>query len=148
MKASLVAAAAAWAAVSGLLVVAPVLADPASSEESAWTPLPADESESTLTDPLLRRGQAVFRERCAACHAPIPDEVFGPRFLPPMPGTQALQARYQGTVPAALEERTNLTPEFVESIVRNGLPGMPFFRPTEVSDEDLEAVAAYLSRPR
>jgi len=124
-----------------------VVADPASSEDTAWAPLPAD-GGSELSDPLERRGQAVFRERCAACHAPAPEEIFGLPFLPPMPGTQALQARYRGAVPAPLEERTNLTPEFVRTIVRNGLPAMPFFRPTEVSDEDLDAVAAYLSRSR
>jgi mono/diheme cytochrome c family protein len=109
--------------------------------------LPA-QPDSSLTDPLERRGEAVFHQRCAACHAPVPEEIFGPGFLPPMPGTQALAARYRGALPAALAERTDLTREFVSSVVRNGLPAMPFFRPTEVSAEDLEAVAAYLTRPR
>jgi (+)-pinoresinol hydroxylase len=65
-----------------------------------------------------------------------------------VPGTQAVEARYDGAVPAPLEQRTNLTAEFVEAIVRNGLNSMPFFRPTEVSDEDLEALVAYLTRSR
>jgi mono/diheme cytochrome c family protein len=34
------------------------------------------------------------------------------------------------------------------TVVRKGLPAMPFFRPTEVSDEDLDAVAAYPARAR
>jgi mono/diheme cytochrome c family protein len=124
-----------------------VVSDPASSSDTAWSTLP-DNEQSRLSDPLERRGQAVFRERCGACHGPVPDEIFGPAFLPPMPGTQALQARYRGALPAVLEERTDLTAQFVASVVRSGLPAMPFFRPTEVSDDDLEAVAAYLTRSR
>ena len=61
-----------------------------------------------------------------------------------MVGTQKLQERYQGAVPAKLEDRTNLTPEFIETIVRNGL-GL-IFRKIEVSDEDMEALQAYLTR--
>lgn len=133
-------------ALSGLLGAAPVSADPASSEDSAWARLPS-EPDPSLTDPLEKRGREVFHERCAACHGQIPEEVFGPAFLPPMPGTQALQARYEGAVPAALEERTDLTPEFIETVVRDGLRSMPFFRPTELNDEDLEALTAYLTQP-
>jgi mono/diheme cytochrome c family protein len=102
--------------------------------------------DEPLRDPIARRGQAVFRERCIACHGPIPEELFGPPFLPPMPGTQALAARYNAAIPAELEKRTDLTPEFVRVIVRNGLPAMPFFRPTELSDEDIDALGAYLAR--
>ena len=65
-----------------------------------------------------------------------------------MAGTQALQARYNGAKPAELEQRTDLTPEFVKAIVRGGLNSMPFYRPTELSDEDLTALGAYLTRPR
>lgn len=90
----------------------------------------------------------MFRERCAACHGRPPEEIVGPAFLPAMPGTQALRARYRGALPAVLEDRTDLTADFVAAVVRKGLPAMPFFRPTEVSDDDLEAVAAYLARSR
>jgi mono/diheme cytochrome c family protein len=138
-------------AVSVLVVVTALagsgtaLTDPASSDESAWTALPPG-AEAAPGSPLERRGEAVFRQRCIGCHGPIPESVFGPPFLPPMPGTQALRARYGDALPAELAERTDLTAEFVAAIVRTGLPAMPFFRPTEVSDEDLEAVAAYLTR--
>lgn len=121
--------------------------DPASSAETAWTLL-ANPPAASLSDPLVRRGQAVFRERCIACHGPIPEDTFGPPFLPPMPGTQALATRYNGALPAELEQRTDLTPVFVRAIVRNGLPAMPFFRPTELSDDDIDALGAYLSRER
>jgi mono/diheme cytochrome c family protein len=139
--------------VTALFVVAALagtgtgMTDPASSDDTAWAALPAG-AEAAPGSPLERRGEAVFRQRCVACHGPIPEAVFGPPYLPAMPGTQALRARYGDTQPAELAERTDLTAEFVAAIVRTGLPAMPFFRPTEVSDEDLEAVAAYLTRQR
>jgi (+)-pinoresinol hydroxylase len=132
---------------AGLLVAGAVSGDSASSADTAWWPLPAAPA-SELSDPLERRGHEVFQQRCAACHGEVPSETFGPPFLPPMPGTQALQARYGGEVPAELERRTDLAPEFVKAIVRNGQISMPPIRPTEVSDDDLEALAAYLSRER
>ena len=65
-----------------------------------------------------------------------------------MPGTQALAARYRGELPAALEERTDLQAVYIRTVVRNGYVSMPFFRPTELSDEDLDALVAYLTRER
>ena len=123
------------------------LADPAATADTAWSALPAT-GASTLRDPLERRGQEVFGQRCAACHGPIPAPIYGPAFLPPMPGTQALAARYRGELPAALEERTDLAAVYIRTVVRNGYVSMPFFRPTELSDEDLDALAAYLTRER
>jgi len=130
-----------------LVTTTAVFADPASSDDSAWLPLPA-ERDDVPSDPLEKRGQEVFDQRCAACHGEIPEDVFGARFLPPMPGTQALQARYRGELPAALEARTDLTPEYIAAVVRDGLRSMPFFRPTELSDDDLAALTAYLTRDR
>ena len=111
--------------------------------QSAWSTVPA-KPDPALRDPLLRRGQEVFRQRCLICHGPIPEQVVAGG-IPPMPGTQALQARYQGTKPALLEQRTDLTPEYITVIVRKGINSMPFFRPTEITNADLKAVAAYLS---
>lgn len=133
--------------VLSLLGARAVSADPVSSAQSAWSPLPAPAGPA-LSNPLEQRGREVFHERCAACHGPIPKDMIGPPYLPPMPGTQALQARYKGAVPAELEQRTDLTVEFVKAIVRGGLNSMPFFRPTELSDEDLTALGAYLTRER
>ena len=72
---------------------------------------------------------------CAACHAPGPFH----------PGTNSLAVKYKEARPAALEQRTDLTPELVRFYVRNGVLIMPFFRKTEVSDADLSALGAYLS---
>ena len=81
------------------------------------------------------RGKAVFDEWCAGCHAR------GPR----MPGTQALQALYKGSKPAALEDRTDLVPKLTETFVRKGVSVMPPFRKTEISDAQLADLAAYLA---
>ena len=121
-------------------------AESASSTDSAWLALPAERTEA-LSDPRERRGQEVFDQRCAACHGEVPDSSFGPAFLPPMPGTQALRRRYGEALPALLEERTDLSAEYIEAVVRDGLGSMPFFRPTELSRDDLEALVAYLTRP-
>ena len=83
----------------------------------------------------VARGNEVFQNWCAPCHAP------GPRH----PGTQALEALYKGAKPAALEQRTDLLPELTRAFVRTGVSVMPPFRKTEISDSDLEALAAYLA---
>jgi mono/diheme cytochrome c family protein len=80
-------------------------------------------------------GHQVFEYWCAPCHAPGPGH----------PGTQALDALYRGQKPGALEERTDLVPELTRAFVRNGVSVMPPFRKTEITDDDLEALAAYLA---
>jgi mono/diheme cytochrome c family protein len=60
----------------------------------------------------------------------------------------ALQAKYAGAKPALLEDRTDLPAAFTKTFVRKGVSIMPFFRKTEISDADLDALAAYLARPR
>jgi mono/diheme cytochrome c family protein len=85
-----------------------------------------------------RKGQQVYQKWCSPCHAPGAN----------MPGTAALQFHYKGSKPAVLEERTDLTPEMVKGFVRNGAYVMPRFRKTEISDAELDAVAAYLTRKK
>ncbi len=84
----------------------------------------------------LERGKIVYDYWCATCHSPGAG----------MPGTQALQAKYKGNPPAVLVERTDLTPELVKFTVRNGVSVMAFFRKTEISDVDLEALAAFVTK--
>lgn len=85
----------------------------------------------------VERGAAVFNNWCSACHSRGPQNA---------PGTTSLQFKYQGSVPAALEERRDLTPDLVKLFVRNGVATMAPFRKTEVSDADLDALAAYLTQ--
>ncbi len=82
----------------------------------------------------LARGEHVFNYWCAPCHSAGPG----------MPGTQALQAKYNGKPPALLLQRTDLTPKLVSFFVRNGVSVMPQFRKTEIGDADLDALATYI----
>ena len=91
----------------------------------------------------LERGEQVYDQWCAPCHGPG----LGLPGFDGLPGTQQLRIKYRGTdVPAVLDQRNDLVPEFIEVIVRQGISFMPQFRKTEVSDADLEALTAYLTR--
>jgi hypothetical protein len=63
----------------------------------------------------------------------------------PPAGTFRLRQRYQDTKPATLEDRVDLTPDFVRTMVRQGMPIMPPLRKTEVTDAELDALIAYLT---
>ncbi|MEL7536568.1 MAG: cytochrome c [Pseudomonadota bacterium] len=88
----------------------------------------------------LARGEQVYNQWCAICHA---DGVG-------MAGTDSLRRRYKMAeitgVSPVLTERTDLTPEFVIYMVRQGVKSMPYFRKTEISDADLELVGAFLAQ--
>jgi mono/diheme cytochrome c family protein len=87
-------------------------------------------------------GRQVFEYWCAPCHGAgigNPGEQY-------KPGTRALWLKYQGKLPPLLAERGDLAPEFVEYVVRHGVSIMPFFRKTEISDQQLHALAFYLAK--
>jgi mono/diheme cytochrome c family protein len=138
------------AALAGVAFAGAVSAQPAATPsngttQSGWvtTPILPDPS---LKTPLLQHGREVFKARCNLCHGDWPKDI-KPGMVP-MVGTQTLQRKYKGSKPALLEQRTDLTPDMVKFYVRHGVGVMPFFRPTEVSDADLDAIAAYLTRKR
>jgi mono/diheme cytochrome c family protein len=81
-------------------------------------------------------GRLVYDKWCAPCHDPGINH----------PGTHALMAKYQGTKPAVLLERTDLPASIVKHFVRHGISVMPQFRKTEISDAELDALATYLAR--
>ena len=81
-------------------------------------------------------GQAVYEHWCAPCHASGPGH----------PGTQSLQIKYDGKIPAVLLDRTDLSPQAVAQFVRTGILLMAPFRKTEISDAQLTALAAYVAR--
>ena len=97
-----------------------------------WTPSPV------ITKPGQPRGYVQFQMSCAVCHGSGPGK----------PGSRSLAAKYKGTIPALLEERSDLEAPYIKQVVRQGLYVMPFFRKTELSDADLDAIAAYLTRKR
>ena len=123
-----------FAALLAVLAAAPAVAkdQPASPVRAvpgagwAAVPIPAD------------TGEHIYQRYCFSCHGEGPDK----------PGTMALQAKYKGAKPARLDQRTDLTAAFVIYTVRHGVSVMPSIRPTEITDAELKAIAAYLSRKR
>ena len=82
-------------------------------------------------------GQQAYDRWCLPCHADNNRS----------PGTLALAVKYHGSEPAVLEQRKDLSGDFVAYVVRNGDTVMPFFRKTEVSDAQLADIIAYLKKP-
>ncbi len=96
----------------------------------------AVQDASAEDPPDLERGKAVYEHWCAPCHAPGPGH----------PGTQSLQLKYDGSLPAVLLERTDLPPETIKTFVRQGILSMAPFRKTEITDAELDDLAAYITR--
>jgi mono/diheme cytochrome c family protein len=90
----------------------------------------------------VERGQAKFEHSCAPCHA----DGIGDDGRAMLPGTDALRLKYQGALPALLEKRTDLNADAIRTFVRRGTWSMPPFRPTEVTERDIQDIAAYLQR--
>ena len=90
---------------------------------------------------VIDHGKTVFAHYCAPCHG----AGRGDDGAPMLPGTHALHLKYNGEKPGLLEERTDLPAELIKAFVRNGVASMPPFRKTEVTDEDIAAIAAYLA---
>lgn len=120
---------------------APSAAAPASHAPAAaaghqppiyWSPTPI------TPKPGEPPGYVLFQRACAVCHGSGPAK----------PGTRALAAKYKNSLPALLEERTDLEAPYIKQVVRQGLTVMPLFRKTELSDADLDAITAYLTRKR
>lgn len=90
----------------------------------------------TAQDKDMPRGKAVYNKWCAPCHDPGVNH----------PGTLALSAKYAKVKSPVIKEWTDLPPAVTKTFVRHGVSIMPFFRKTEISDADLDALAAYLAR--
>ncbi len=80
-----------------------------------------------------QQGKRLFNHICVHCH--------GPGFW----GTNRL-AKRMDKEHALLENRTDLSADAIRAIVRNGIGSMPPLRKTELSDSDVAAIAAYLTR--
>lgn len=93
---------------------------------------------SAQDDAGVAAGEQVYNTWCVHCHDDNRPWSGG--------GTQALQVKYQGELPADLRERTDMSAELITAYVRDGLYRMPPFRLTEISEEDMRALAAYLTR--
>ena len=91
--------------------------------------------------PAIQRGKTKFERTCAPCHGAGP----GNDGRPALPGTEALQLKYKGALPALLEARTDLTFDILKGYLRHGSWSMPPFRKTELTDAEIQDIAAYLA---
>ena len=80
-------------------------------------------------------GEQVYARWCVHCHAAGRGN----------PGTQSLQVKYNGRLPAVLLERTDLTAEAIAVFVRQGVLSMPPFRKTEITDAELATLSAWMA---
>lgn len=83
---------------------------------------------------LVDQGRQVFSKWCLPCHGPGNHT----------PGTMALYFKYNGQEHPLLEHRVGMSSDYLKVMVRKGVSVMPSFRQTEISDQDIEAMAAYL----
>jgi mono/diheme cytochrome c family protein len=102
----------------------------------AATGLFAAASASAAAPAAAASGEAVYNRWCVHCHATGRGN----------PGTESLQIKYGGKVPAALLERSDLAPAVVSTFVRQGVLSMPPFRKTEITDAELAALSAFVAR--
>lgn len=79
-------------------------------------------------------GERLFGRECAFCH------------VGKNTGTVMLQQRLAEDTPAQLHERRDLTADYVEAVVRQGMVNMPPLSRVELSDAELELIASYLAR--
>jgi mono/diheme cytochrome c family protein len=91
----------------------------------------ADAARPTLT------GAEIFAKNCSYCHAPGDEHA----------GTRQLRDT-RGEAFAVLQQRTDLQADYVETIVRHGLNAMPPFKPTVITDAELDRLAAYLAKAK
>jgi len=85
-------------------------------------------------DPTAEKpdGAENYALMCAGCHDPGPGH----------PGTMLLEQA--GRPVASLFGRDDLDREYLRTIVRQGLIEMPPFRPTELSDAEIDEIYAHI----
>lgn len=86
-------------------------------------------------------GRAVFEQQCAPCHGTGP----GDDGSPTLPGTAALDRKYGGDRPGPLELRSDLPAPVLKVILRRGSGAMPMFRKGELTDAQIDQIAAYIA---
>ncbi len=96
----------------------------------------ASETAPDGVDTRPRSGEKSWKLFCEGCHMPGPEG----------PGTRVLAARL-GWDKAPLKGRQDLDPAYVKHVVRRGLIEMAPLRPTDITDEELDALITYLREP-
>jgi mono/diheme cytochrome c family protein len=85
-------------------------------------------------------GQALFEVHCGYCHLP---GGMGSNLLTPQ-----RMAVGEGPEMALLSNRKDLTADYVKAVVRQGKNAMPPQTRVDITDAELEAVAAYLGKAK
>jgi len=100
--------------------------------------LAAQDSEATVA-----RGMELYAARCSFCHDRVPEGTA----LAMLPGVASLALKYDGALSPYIKERPDLADAAVLSVfLRNGAGSMPPFRKTEITDDDIAAIAAWFRR--
>ena len=92
---------------------------------------------AVASDSSARVGEQVYNRWCAGCHA---DSPFAP-------GTIKLK-QLRGEANALITGRRDFAADYINYIVRKGLNGMPLFRRTEISKDELNALVKFLSHAK
>ena len=92
----------------------------------------AQDGQATSPNGVIE-GAALFLEECGICH------------LEGGTGTMML-ARRLGEDKALIAQRTDLPPQYVETVVRRGINSMPSITRVELPDAELQAIIDYLAK--
>ena len=109
----------AFVVAAAVLALAPAFGDAADAPDAA----------------LVARGRAAFTHRCSMCHREGGTGTF-------------ILARRLGAAKSLLEQRTDLDPTYVRTVVRWGLVNMPRISRVELPEPDMDALVAYLTAPK
>jgi cytochrome c5 len=91
----------------------------------AWTIVPTQGDEAL--------DKQVYAARCVKCHGESGTGTF-------------MLGRRVGKETAMLERRTDLPPDLIRHVVRNGIVSMPPITRVEVTDTELDAIVRHLTR--
>ncbi|MEM8936765.1 MAG: cytochrome c [Pseudomonadota bacterium] len=108
---------------------APVAGGPFSAPPSSH----AQPMKPFSVDELYNTPEKLYAVNCGICHAEGDNQA----------GTRRL-ANTRGEEYAVLVKRSDLHVDYVTYIVRHGLNMMPAFRPSELTDEEVSAIAEYI----
>jgi mono/diheme cytochrome c family protein len=118
---------------SGVLIAAAILALAVGGGALLWA---RHSNPPVVKAPVARpAGGKVFDKWCSDCHS-----------TPTGSGSMALQRKYNGNPTAIIEQRRDLSADYVKQVVRHGISFMPSFRKTEISDAEVTLLGAYLSK--
>ncbi len=96
----------------------------------------AAQANVEMVEGATRTGEQIYQRHCSACHDAGPGH----------PATLLLGQKY-GAEKAVIKGRKDLNQVYVKAIVRGGLLEMPPFRPTEITDAELDVIAEFIIQP-